>query len=253
VVRNLERDGAHRLAPLEHTGFSDSSEVPREQNRYPSPIEAEDDGVVVGGSAGLAVGIHDRHACVAQPHALARAESASGHASASERRERRFAAQAPASALPELAHVEVTQHRAQPARMIRIRMRERDHVEPAHGAVPEKRRHDALADVERTATAGAAVDQQACPVGQFDEGGVALTDVHEGDAKAPIAWTHERPCRQRDGGGQEQRRGRSHHDAGRAERDQDQPATPGDDSGPRGSRQMHHRARDGGGCPDHDA
>src|SRR5215468_10246868 len=74
VVRNLERDGAHRLAPLEHTGFSDSSEVPREQNRYPSPIEAEGNGVVVGGSAGLAVGIHDRHACVAQPHALARAE-----------------------------------------------------------------------------------------------------------------------------------------------------------------------------------
>ena len=51
-----------------------------------------------------------------------------------------------------------------------------------NAAIPEERRHDALAGVEAVWPAGARIDQHGAAVGGLDDDRVALTDVEHADA-----------------------------------------------------------------------
>jgi hypothetical protein len=76
----------------------------------------------------------------------------------------------------------MAQHGAQTARVIRVRVGERDHIEATDWAIPEKGREHALAHVEAAAAARPAVDQDSPALGRLDERGIALSDVEERDS-----------------------------------------------------------------------
>ena len=61
---------------------------------------------------------------------------------------------APPAVLPQLAHPEAREHRAEPARMIGVGMRDRDRVQADRGAIPEEWRQHPLAHIEAPGSAG---------------------------------------------------------------------------------------------------
>ena len=98
--------------------------------------------------------------------------------------------------LPDLPRREVRQHRPGATDVIEVGVRDREPVEAANPERPERRRHDAAADVERPRGA-AGVDEQRPASGKLDGNRFALPDVDDRDAQPVLrrARSTEAPSR----------------------------------------------------------
>src|SRR4030042_6543660 len=81
---------------------------------------------------------------------------------------------------PELGHLEVPGHSRQPVEMVGMGVGQDHVVELFDAAAPEKRRDDMLAGVETRVRHSSAVDQHFFPAREFDQDGISLSDIDEG-------------------------------------------------------------------------
>jgi len=254
VMRDLEHERGERLLPREQVPLRARGDVAGEEERDVLPVEPEHERRVVLASRTIARAWRVQHGepRVAEHDALAALERPARHAGPRDGSECVLAARLPAPVLPHLADAEATHDRGDAAGVIRIGVGDRDHVEPAQRPVPEERRHHALAHVESARSAGPSVDQHPRSARHLDVRRVALADVEEDDAQAPVLRAHPRPE-----GEPERHRGETGNaDADGAmpgdERRQRERGVPRADLEPRRRRQVDHRARDPGRRP-HDA
>ena len=199
MVADLEREGAQRGVGGEETLFSRRAEIARQEEREAAPVDPQHQRLLVlADGRGLierrrTVWAEHRDESRAQPEALACGERPPAGSRALERPQGFLAARAPASVFPELADPHALEHGTETTRVIRIGMRHGHDVEARRGTVPEIGQEDALANVETSRAAGAAVHEEPRPLGSFHEDGVALAHVEEDDTQLAIAGTHPLP------------------------------------------------------------
>ena len=203
MVADLEGEGAERGVGGEEALLSRRAEIARQEEREAAPVDPQHQRLLVlADGRGLierrrTVWAEHRDESRAQPEALARGERPPAGSRALERPQGFLAARAPAPVLPELTDPHALENGAEPARVIRIGMRHGHDVEARRRAVPEIGQEDALAHVETSRAAGAAVDEEPRSFGSFHEDGVALAHVEEGDTQLAIAGPHPLPERKR--------------------------------------------------------
>src|SRR5438876_1328638 len=203
VVADLEGEGAERGVGGEETLLSWRAEIARQEEREAAPVDPQHQRLLVlADGRGLierrrTVWAEHRDESRAQPEALACGERPPAGSRALERSQGFLAARAPAPVLPELTDPHALENGAETARVIRIGMRHGHDVEARRRAVPEIGQEDALAHVETSRAAGAAVDEKPRSFGSFHEDGVALAHVEEGDTQLAIAGPHPLPERKR--------------------------------------------------------
>src|SRR5438093_10356598 len=145
--------------------LSGSAEVAGEEDRNPSPVEAQHQRLLVLSKrrrlvqGDCSIGIEDSEQRRPKPEPLTRHEGAPAGAGTFYGAARVLGSGDPPAIFPELVHAKTREDGAEAARVIGIRMRERHHVEPRRWAVPEKGREHALAYVEPMAACGAAVHE----------------------------------------------------------------------------------------------
>ena len=193
VVADLEEGGRCDAVVFEHGGFAGGFGVAFEKDTGAVEVEAEDEGVVVYGRAGIAVGelgsedggveigpgeifasveVADRDVlCLSLGEESAEGEGVAG-----------------VDADPELAGMEVAEDGGHAAQVVGVRVGEHEDIETAKMTGPEIGRDDLLADVPSAgddvgaATGGTSgVHQHGLAEGADDEQGVALADVDGGD------------------------------------------------------------------------
>jgi hypothetical protein len=120
-------------------------------------------------------------------------------------------------------------------------MRHGHDVEARRRAVPEIGQEDALAHVETSRAAGAAVHEEPRPLGSFHEDGVALAHVEEGDAQLAIAGTHPLPERKGEDETDEPGRRQAGPSSRAEEGEKGQRSAPGGDGDPAGRGQVDER------------
>ena len=207
MVRDLERERAHRAGALQQEGLAARAQVAGEQERHAPPVEPQHQGLVVGPWRWIRAGAEHGDERAAEPEALTGREHAAGHARPDQRGRGLRRAPRRAAALPELAHVEVGQDGGQAAGVIAIPVSERYRVEPGERSVPEEWRQHALSHVEAPGAAGPAVHQQSWPLRQLDERRVPLAHVEECHAEHGLGGSEPRPDRE----SRHQNRQGSHH------------------------------------------
>jgi hypothetical protein len=159
VVRDPQHEDAHGLSALQHPRFAEPAEISRDERRYTTPVEPQDEGIIIRTGVGEPVGIQHGDERIADPDALASAQHTAWRAGLQHGRQHVPAARVPSPAFPELAHVKVTEDRGEAARVVRVRVRERHHIQASDGPVPEERRQHAFADVESTRSTRTSVDE----------------------------------------------------------------------------------------------
>ena len=98
--------------------------------------------------------------------------------------------------VPGLAHAEELAHGGHAARVVHVRMRDDDGVEPQHAAIPEKRCHHALTGIEPVGPAGASIHQHRAAVGALDHDRLALAHVEHAHAQPAVGRPERGPERE---------------------------------------------------------
>ena len=117
------------------------------------------EGIIVRTGVGEPVGIQHGDERMADPDALAGSQHTAWRAGLQHGGLHVAATRVPSPAFPELAHVKVTEDRGEAARVVRVRVRERHHIQASDGQVPEERRQHAFADVESARATRTSVDE----------------------------------------------------------------------------------------------